>query len=162
MKNDKQSTHSFISEIIKTEQLFGSYCNGSLVSLQLKYRCPIIDKITGKEKFCTDLIEGYLGEWRKGLAIFKCNYCQFLIDEDLFIVKCTKKDFLNADLKPNNGIYRIFGGYYVFASWKRQVMATYPGTDRETLYNDYYSIDSILDENGKLLNDDDRKRILTT
>lgn len=123
------------------------------ITLQLKYSTPVIDKRTGKEKHETDPLDGTLGAWRNGLAIFQTEYVDYLITKDLYIkYKSNYNTWIDENGKKlRNTISRIWGGYYVLRDWHCKVLATYPGQDRETKCCYYIDVEAILDENGRRL-----------
>ena len=100
-------------------------------------------------------------DWRKGIAVARyknSTWHYFLIDKDFnFLYKkriCDEKEI------EGDQIERVFGGYYIVRGVKYIGCQTFPGQDRDTKY--YYSecIEEVLDENGAILSEEEKKEYL--
>lgn len=104
-------------------------------------------------------------DWRKGIAVaryykrsIKPSWKYFLVDKDfnyLYKTYCYEEDELKGEQ-----IERVFGGHYLVRGVKFDGCRTFPGQDRDTEY--YYStcIKDVLDENGRILSEEERKEYL--
>jgi hypothetical protein len=106
-----------------------------------------------------------VSEWRKGIAVaryykssIKPSWMYFLIDKDYNYLY--EKSSWNEDAINGAQIERVFGGYYVVRDVKLDGCRTFPGQDRDTEY--YYStcIKDIIDENGAVLSEEEKKEYL--
>jgi hypothetical protein len=119
----------------------------------------VIDKIGWKANL------ERITDWRKGIAVaryfknsIKPSWNYFLIDKDynyLYQKRSWEEDEIEGDQ-----IERVFGGYYIVRDVKLDGCRTFPGQDRDTEY--YYStcIKYILDENGTVLSEEEKKEYL--
>lgn len=104
-------------------------------------------------------------DWRKGIAVaryyessIKPSWNYFLIDKDYNYLY--KKWSFNEEEISGEQIERVFGGYYIVRDVKLDGCRTFPGQDRDTEY--YYStcIKDVLDENGVVLSEEEKKEYL--
>lgn len=104
-------------------------------------------------------------DWRKGIAVaryykksIKPSWNYFLIDKDFNFLY--KKSSWNEEEIEGDQIERVFGGYYIVRDVKLDGCRTFPGQDRDTEY--YYStcIKEVLDENGAILSEEEKKEYL--
>lgn len=102
-------------------------------------------------------VEGSIvGEWRKGFAIFRSkgdrynDSIDYLINENGICI-------CEAHL-----IHRVIGGFYVVKRLQRYNFRTYPGQDRDTEYDTRMFVNSIYDENGRRLKDNEKEAFLKT
>lgn len=119
-----------------------------------------------------------VADWRKGLCLCKKesqgswnqkthkhlkSYRIFLVNSELKAVFYHDSDsyweLMNLESLP---MERSFGGFYVTYEGKCQVLATYPGQDRDTEYRYYQTICNIITEDGIILQDDEKKEFLST
>lgn len=117
-------------------------------------------------------------DWRRGLCLCKeetegswnqkthrClkSYRMFLVNSELKAIFYHNSDYywelIDLESLP---MERAFGGFYVIYEGKCQVLATYPGQDRETEYNYYQNICDIITEDGIILQEDEKKKFLRT
>lgn len=104
-------------------------------------------------------------DWRKGIAVaryyinsIKPSWNYFLIDKD-FNYLYKKRSWDEEEIEGDQ-IERVFGGYYIVRDVKYLGCQTFPGQDRDTEY--YYStcIKEVLDENGVILSEEEKKEYL--
>ena len=119
----------------------------------------VIDKIGWKANL------ERITDWRKGIAVaryyknsIKPSWNYFLIDKDFNYLY--KKRSWNEEEIEGDQIERVFGGYYIVRDVKLDGCRTFPGQDRDTEY--YYStcIKEVLDENGAILSEEEKKEYL--
>lgn len=119
----------------------------------------VIDKIGWKANL------ERITDWRKGIAVaryyknsIKPSWNYFLIDKD-FNYLYEKRSWNEEEIEGDQ-IERVFGGYYIVRDVKLDGCRTFPGQDRDTEY--YYStcIKEVLDENGVILSEEEKKKYL--
>ena len=110
-------------------------------------------------RYVTIDVEGdIVGEWRKGLAIFKEKDYSYR-DSVYYLINDKNVCVYEANYeKPQ--LYRIIGGYYVVKYQQRYNFRTFPGQDRDTEYDTRIVVRDIIDEYGKRLEDDYRREFL--
>lgn len=106
-----------------------------------------------------------ISDWRKGIAIARCDlrsirpsWRYFLINEDfnyLFEKSSYYEDEIEGEL-----IERIFGGYYIVRDVEIIRCRQYPGQDRDTEYEYSTCIEDVIDENGRKLSEEERKKYI--
>lgn len=101
-------------------------------------------------------------EWRKGFCICKSEEGYhskyfYIVNQKHEAICCSSSIDSNFD-----SIQRIFGGYYVVFEKGWQCIRTYPGQDRDTEYDEYFSAAKIYNETGTMLNDEEKDDFLKT
>ena len=105
-------------------------------------------------------VEGnIIGEWRKGLAIFKEKDYSYRSESRYYLIDESHICVYEANFEGSQ-IYRIIGGYYIVECQERYNFRTFPGKDRDTEYETRIVIRDVLDEAGRRLNDNDKKDFL--
>lgn len=109
-----------------------------------------------------------VSDWRKGIAIARekvygsneqrWNY--HLIDYNYNFV--FSKIWYNEVEIEGDQIERVFGGYYVVRDVRAKCIMTFPGKDEENHYIYTTYIQDVIDENGNILTEDERKKYLQT
>ena len=104
-------------------------------------------------------------DWRKGIAVaryyknsIKPSWNYFLIDKDFNYLY--KKSSWNEEEIEGDQIERVFGGYYIVRDVKLDGCRTFPGQDRDTEYQYSTCIKEVLDENGAILSEEEKKEYL--
>lgn len=112
-------------------------------------------------KYVTIDVEGdIVGEWRKGLAIFKEKDYSYR-DSVYYLINDKNVCVYEANYeKPQ--LYRIIGGHYIVKNQQRYNFRTFPGQDHDTEYDTRIVVRDVLDENGKRLKDDCKREFLKT
>ena len=108
-----------------------------------------------------------ISDWRNGIAVARWrfgyfsksfNYC--LIDKDYNFLYENVCDEDEEESLEGEQIERVFGGYYIVRSLKTMGCRTFPGRDTDTEY--YYKtvVRDVIDENGIVLTENERKAYL--
>lgn len=100
-------------------------------------------------------------EWRKGFCICKSeeNYSKYfyLVNQKHEAICCSSS--IDSNFDP---IQRTFGGNYLIYEKKRCNYRTFPGQDRDTEYDEYFSAVQIYNEEGNMLNGKEQDEFLKT